>query len=140
MKTIIALLAITFLTVTGADAQSIKYKELQKAYISDAGEMMSTYELSGDEIEIIKEKAKSVNGDADYIISRATESGWPSPLNDFSYRIDHPAEIKALNVRLLADLGDLYIVVVPAKENKRGAFKIKEDIYIVFTKKGIRLG
>jgi hypothetical protein len=118
-------------------ASSKSYAKLQSVRIIDAGEVMSTYEMSEEDKAAVRVAAKNVNLDPEYVFKHAQESGWPNPLSDFNYRIEHPAEIQALKARIFADLGESYILIIPKKENKGSKFPFTQDVFMVFKKRGI---
>ena len=120
-------------------ASTNNYSKLRAVTIVMPGEVYSTYNMDESEKAKVTEAANKSKTSPDYVFSKAQETGWPKPLNDFSYRIDNPKEIEALKVRIFADMGeDKYLLIVPAKENKGSALNITEDIFMVYRKVAVK--
>jgi|GEM_PF-2306709 len=139
MRTLVLFLLVACAGLTGLQAQSIKYKKLAKVKITDAGELYSNYEWSSEEREGVKAQLKD-QALVDLVEKYSKDSDWPENMKDFEWRIANPEKIQSLKVRLVATMGDdKYLLIVPAKENKKAPFPVKRDMFILIRKVAVQV-
>lgn len=147
MKKITAGSCILFLLLllhVPLQAQSSRYKvgkvKCVKVQITDPGEFYSTYEFEKSDIEFLKE-SKLSDADIEKIKMANTESTWPAQLGNFDVRIQQADKIKNYTVYKIAEFGDKYLLVAPAKYNRDmgEGWAPQNDIYFVVGKSGVKI-
>lgn len=138
------LLIILLLINANVHAQSSKYKigkvKCVKAAISDPGEFYSTYEFEPTDLNQLK-SVKMTDADIETIKHANTESTWPAQLGSFEIRMQNAEKIKSYVVYKVAEIGDKYLLVAPAKYNSAmgDGWAPQNDIYFVVGKAGVKI-
>jgi len=132
-----------FFTNTETFAQAKKYKvegkKCMRTEITDPGEFYSTYDFEQSDLDMLK-TAGVKDATIELVKKYHTEDAWPAQLGNFDVRIDNPDKIKTYVVYILADMGDKYLLVAPAKYNKAigEGWAPAQDIYFVIGKVGVK--
>lgn len=135
---ILLLLAGTLVATPAVQGQKL-FKKVKKVTISDPGELHSTYNIGDSEAKTLQEnmtKPDKVNE----VIEYANESSWPKGLSDFNDRIQESTQelIKKFMAFKVAELGDKYLLWIPAGKNKKSGLPFSHDIYFVIGKSGVK--
>lgn len=132
-KTPISIAAI-LICCAATTAFSQKAKPIK---IVDPGELYSTYDLQQTEKDEISKQVKS--GEYEYILTHCNEDSWPEGINTLDERLENVEAIKNYKAFKVAKLDAIYVVKIPAKDNKKikGDMKPEHDFYFIIGEKGI---
>lgn len=140
---VFSLLAVFTFGILQAQAPA-KYKKgkvkCTRAWITDPGELYSTYEFSEEELSLLKSGNKKItNALVDDIVENHLEEAWPGNLQNLDNRIDNPDILMAYVVYKVAKVDDKYILVIPAAYNKdrESGWIPAHDIYFVIGETGV---
>lgn len=135
---------LLLLTQNDLHAQSAKYKigkvKCVKVEITDPGEFYSTYEFLQTDLDQLR-SLKFTEAEIENIKHAYNESAWPSELGNFEVRIQNAEKIKTYTVYKIAEIGDKYLLVAPAKYNSGmgTGWAPQNDIYFVIGKAGVKI-
>lgn len=135
---------LLLLMQTDVHAQSAKYKtgklKCVKVEITDPGEFYSTYEFIQTDLDQLH-TVKLTDAEIENIKHAYNESAWPSELGNFQVRMQNAEKIKTYVVYKIAEIGDKYLLVAPAKYNSGmgEGWAPQKDIYFVIGKAGVKI-
>jgi hypothetical protein len=122
-----------------------KYKthghKCPRVAITDPGELYSTYEFTTEDEETLKLN-EGLGEDLTQLVldgSRESSEAWPEGMRTLDSRIDNPEILKQYKAFEVAELGEMLVVVIPAKFNANmpKGFAPSEDFYLLISNKGI---
>lgn len=137
MKRAMRITTISILIVILCTAAIASYKfrgiKVEKVEIIAPGQLYANYEFSAEELNTI---SVAVDGDKellDEIDAYHVEQGWPDPLGDFSWRIDHGSVISQFEAYKICEISEgKCLLVVPLEKNRKlTEVVLMRDIYFV---------
>lgn len=138
--TLLTLFSFTFLQAQAPSKFKKGKVKCARVWITDPGELYSTYQISENEISLIKSTNKKITGGLiDDIIADHLETAWPSSLQILSNRVDNPDIVMSYATYKISKFDDKYIIIIPASLNKgmENGWSPQKDVYFVIGESGV---
>lgn len=115
----------------------IDIKGLKEVQIQDSGRLYSTYDIDKYERE---ELLGQLSEEALELVEKYhREDSWPEAISNFEKREKVRSMIKNYRAFILAEMGDKYILIIPARANRRMplGFRPKHDVFFIISRTAV---